>query len=77
MTDIQRFQIASIERAIDFILSQKDVNISSDFGDTMLHYSCLREDGLPLVELLLCLGIDKGKKNNRNATAQDIAYSNE
>ncbi len=62
-----------INNAIDFILNQKDINITDDRGWTMLHWSCDRKDGLPLVELLLYLGIDKDRKNNANQTALEIA----
>ncbi len=59
-----------INQVIDFILSQKDMNIvDSQHGMTMLHWSSYRKDGLPLVELLLYLGIDKDRKDKGNKTA--------
>jgi hypothetical protein len=65
---------APMDEAIDFILNQKDINISEeDVGHTMLHCSCWRNDGLPLVELLLYLGIDKDKKDNEDLVALDFA----
>jgi hypothetical protein len=62
-----------IINAIDFILSQKDINICDEHGDTMLHWSCCRKDGRPLVELLLYLGIDKDRKDKRSITALSFA----
>jgi hypothetical protein len=61
-----------IDDAIDFILNQTDINISDEYGNTLVHKSCWRKDGLPLVELLLYLGIDKDRKGYRNMTALEF-----
>ncbi len=66
-------QSAPINNAIDFILNQKYIDISDKDESTMLHHSCGRKDGLPLVELLLYLGIDKDRKNLYNYAALNCA----
>ncbi len=66
-------QNAPVEGAIEFMLSQNDINISGYLGITMLHLSCARKDGLPLVELLLYLGADRDRKDIHNRTALDHA----
>ncbi len=74
MTDIRKnVYAAPINNAIDFILSQKDVNIIDEHEMTMLHWSCCRKDGLPVVEILLYLGIDKDRENSMNRTSLEIA----
>ncbi len=76
MSDIQKNIYDSnppICNAIDFVLNQKDIQICDEHGQTMLHWSCMRKDGLPLVELLLCLGIDKERKSKVGQTAFNFA----
>jgi ankyrin repeat protein len=74
MTDFSRdIRDAPIDSAIAFILSQKDINITDIYGRTMLHCACYRKDGLPLVELLLYLGIDREKKTKKGYTALGFA----
>ncbi len=62
-----------VEKAIEFILNQKDINISDVGGKTLLHWSVCRDDGIPLVELLLYLGIDKERENVEKQTASFVA----
>ena len=74
MTDLfNNFYKAPINKSIIFILSQKDINITDNYGENLLHYSCYRKDGIPLVELLLFLEIKIDRKNNDNRTAMDLA----
>ncbi len=73
MTNLKKIQIAPLDEAIEFIINQKDMNICNEEGYTMLHCSCTRIDGLPLVELLLYLGIDKERKDNYHRTASNVA----
>ncbi len=71
----KQIQKAPIEKAIDAILRHNYmINSIDEYGMTMLHHASLRYDGLPLVELLLYLGIDKEIENKWNQTALDRVY---
>ncbi len=61
--DMLKNRNVGIHVAILEIMGQRDINLSDENGMTMLHCSCSRKDGLPLVELLLYLGIDKEKED--------------
>ncbi len=64
---------APMNDAIQFIINQKNVNMIDNYEQSMLHHSCLRKDGFPLVELLLFLGINKELRDRMNSTAWTYA----
>ncbi len=70
---LNNVRLSPINDAINFIINQKDINIIDDYQQSMLHHSCFRKDGFPLVELLLFLGINIEMRDSMNYTAWTYA----